>query len=299
MNRTAIAVTLTSFLVACTQKAEQPAEKPADMPAEGASKAATQPAKAASDDETMMGAVSESEFQKLHELKAEEAPPLKGEMIELDDAAAYLSMPEGADGPVPGVVVIHEWWGLNEHIKHWADRLAALGYAAVAPDLYGGEVATKPDVASKLMKNVDPDRAVSILKTAHTYLRETEKIGAPKVASIGWCFGGGQSLRLAIADPKLDAAVVYYGFPVLKKEKLDAIEADLLLVYANEDESIPPDQVDQLAMLLDEVDVDYDLHRYDAHHAFANPSGAHYNQQAAADAWEKVQAFLETELGND
>jgi carboxymethylenebutenolidase len=296
MNRNAIALAITSlFSAACTQKAEQPADKPADVPAAATSRAASQPAKAEAD-EPMMGAVTEAEFEKLHELKAEEAPPLQGSMIELDGAAAYVSLPKDAAGPVPGVIVIHEWWGLNQHIKHWADRLAALGYAAVAPDLYGGEVATTPETASKLMKMVDPEEAAATMKSAHAYLRETETIQAPKVASIGWCFGGGQSLRLAIADPKLDAAIVYYGFPVLEKEQLGAIQADLLLVYANEDQSIPPDQVDELATLLDEVEVDYQLHRYDAHHAFANPSGAHYSPQAAADAWEKVQAFLDKEL---
>jgi len=165
--------------------------------------------------------------------------------------------------------------------------------------LYGGEVATTPDRAAKLMKSVEAERAVDIMKSAHTYLRSNADIQAPKVASIGWCFGGGQSLRLAIADPKLDAAVVYYGFPVLDAEKLSAIEADLLLVYANEDESIPPDQVEQLSQLLDRVDVDYDLHQYEAHHAFANPSGAHYNQAAAADAWQEVQAFLTKEFGEE
>lgn len=243
-----------------------------------------------------MGAVSEEAFASLHELKAEKAPPLRGKMIDLPDAKAYLSLPEDTDGPVPGVVVIQEWWGLNEHIKHWADRLSAVGYAALAPDLYGGEVATEPGAASKLMKAVDQEKAIAILKSAHQYLRTDETIQAPRVGSIGWCFGGGQSLRLAIADPKLDAAVVYYGFPVLDSDRLAQIEADLLLIYANQDESIPPDQVEKLTGLLDQVEVDYALHQYDAHHAFANPSSARYNPGAAEDAWGKARAFLAEHL---
>ena len=273
---------------ACAQRAErQPPSTASSQPAaaEGAAPA------------SKMGAVSEADFEALHELKAEDAPPLRGKMIELDGAAAYLSLPEVAAAPAPGVVVIHEWWGLNQHIKHWADRLAALGYAAVAPDLYGGQVATTPDRAAELMKSVDAEQAISILESAHGYLRSADEVRAPKVASIGWCFGGGQSLRLAIADPKLDAAVVYYGFPVLEAQKLDAIEADLLLIYANEDQSIPPDRVDELASLLDEVGAAYELHRYDAHHAFANPSSGRYSAEAARDAWTKVQAFLQAHIG--
>jgi len=281
----------------CTQRAEQPAEDPSAPPKASAG-SSTQPAEGAegAGDEARTGALTESEFAELHELKAEQAPELRGKMVKLDEAGAYLSLPPEASGPVPGVVVIHEWWGLNEHIKHWADRLAALGYAALAPDLYGGKVATEPGRASELMKNVDQGAANAIMKSAHAYLRSHDDVSAPKVGSIGWCFGGGQSLRLAIAEPKLDAAVVYYGFPVLDKEELDRIEADMLLIYANQDESIPPDQVDKLSSLLDEVGVEHSVHRYDAHHAFANPSSGRYSPEAAADAWKKVQAFLEKEL---
>lgn len=297
---------LVGFVAACTQRAEMPAEEPAAKPAEAETAEAPEPSEPepsepepkAGDGEGKMGAISEEAFEKLHELKADEAPPLNGAMVQVEGADAYLSLPPDATGPVPGVVVIHEWWGLNAHIKHWTDRLAALGYAAIAPDLYGGEVATTPDAAAKLMKAVDQDAATQILKGAHAYLRGDERVKAPKVASVGWCFGGGQSLRLAIADPKLDAAVVYYGFPVLEAERLDDIEADLLLIYANEDQSIPPDQVQKLASLLDEVEVTYSLHQYDAHHAFANPSGAHYSPQAAEDAWQKVKAFLQEQLGS-
>ncbi len=244
----------------------------------------------------MTGSISEEEFKALHQHTKDEPPKLEGTMIEVGGARAYLSRPAGVDAPVPGIVVIHEWWGLNDNVKHWSDRLAAEGYAALAVDLYGGEVATEPDGAMELMKGVDQEQALAILDAARRYLSEDAAIQAPKVASIGWCFGGGYSLRLAIADPELAAAVVYYGFPVLDEEELGRIEANMLLIYADRDKSIPPAKVQALDAALTKVGVTHELHTYDADHAFANPSNAVYDHDAASKAWAEVKDFLKSEL---
>jgi len=122
-------------------------------------------------------------------------------------------LPEGATAPLPAVIVIHEWWGLNDHVRHWADRLAADGYAALAVDLYGGKVATTPDEAMAAMKSVDEAKAKakSMLAAAHRFLADDPRIDAKRRGVIGWCFGGAWSLQHAIAEADLDAAVIYYG----------------------------------------------------------------------------------------
>lgn len=242
------------------------------------------------------GAVTEEEFQKLHTLKREQAPPPRGEMVEVAGARAYLSLPEGAQGPLPAVLVIHEWWGLNEHIQHWTDRLAAEGYAALAVDLYGGEVATTPEEAMALLKQVDPARALEVLKAGLAFLEEDARVRAPRTGVIGWCFGGSWSLRTAMAVPELDAAVLYYGNPVTDPEQLASIRAPLLAVFGTKDPSIPESTVDAFEQALAEAGVTSRVLRFEAEHAFANPSAQYYDARAAAAAWQQVRAFLELHL---
>lgn len=253
------------------------------------------------------GVLSEDDFKKLHTLKTDDAPKPKGKMITLSprqgaaeggaDSKAYLSLPTNGEPPLPSVVVIHEWWGLNQHIKHWSDRLAEAGYAALAVDLYGGEVATNPDDAMKLMKAVDPDAALATLRSAFAHLGDTEAIKATERASIGWCFGGKWSLELALAEPELDAAVVYYGHVETSPERLSKLEAPLLAIFGNEDKGIPPKMVDRFEFGLEQAGTKrYTVKRYDAQHAFANPSSDRYDQKAASAAWSEVRAFLDKEL---
>ena len=242
------------------------------------------------------GSVSEEQFKAMHELKTGEAPALHGQMIELAGGHAYLSLPANAEPPLPGVVVIQEWWGLNDHIKHWADRLAADGYAALAVDLYDGKLATTPDSALAYVKANDPARSLEILLAGHRFLAADARVKAERRGSIGWCFGGTQSLRLALAAPDLDACVLYYGGPVLEVEELQAIRAPLLGVFGNLDQSIPPATVDQFDAALTKAGVKHEILRYDAVHAFANPSNPKYDQKSAGDAWKKVQAFFAANL---
>ena len=215
-------------------------------------------------------------------------------------AAVHVAgLPEGQSAPVPGVLVIHEWWGLNEHIKHWADRLAADGYAALAVDLYGGQVASDPDGAMSLMKGVDEAKAAEILKAAHEFLASDPRIQAERRGVVGWCFGGGWSLKHAISTPELDAAVIYYGRLVTDPAALGGIQAELLGVFGNQDKGIPPEVVQEFAGALEQAGKRIELHTYDANHAFANPSSQRYDQAAAADAWSHVRAFFKKTLKGD
>jgi carboxymethylenebutenolidase len=243
----------------------------------------------------LSGNISEEEFKKLHQLRADEAPPRRGVMIDLKAARAYLTLPT-ATPPVPGIIVIHEWWGLNDHIKHWADRLAADGYAALAVDLFGGVVATTPDAATSAVKAVDPKRATATLLDAHAFLLKDARIRAPSTAAIGWCFGGKWALNLGLAAPELDAVVAYYGHVTTDANELKALRAPLLGIFGNRDKSIPPAKVDEFERGLQQAGVRHTVLRYDADHAFANPSGPRYEANAADDAWRKARGFLAERL---
>jgi len=245
----------------------------------------------------MPGLVSEAAFKAAHELKADAAPAARGTEVTLPSGAkAYLSLPANAERPMPAVVVIHEWWGLNGHIKHWADRLADDGYAALAVDLYGGKVATSSEEAMTLLKQVDEAAAVTALKEAHHFLIADDRIRAPKVGSLGWCFGGGWSLRMAIEEPELDAAVLYYGRPITDAAALEPINAPILGHFAANDTGIPAESVQAFHDALKEGSKPVTVHMYPAEHAFANPSGKRYDEASAPKAWELTRSFLASHL---
>ena len=281
MYRSIGVVCLCAFLTfACGEETPSPSDAPAEV---------------VSGDTGLTGVLDEDEFARLHEMKAGEAPAAKGETVELSDGSrAYLSLPEGARAPVPGVIVIQEWWGLNGHIKHWADRLAADGYAAIAVDLYGGKVATEPQDAMALMKEASaaPETSRATLAAAYDFLERDERVRAPRIASIGWCFGGAQSLSAALSLEGLDGAVIYYGRLVTDPERLRAIRAEVLGVFGNQDRGIPPEVVSTFESALGEAGVTHRILRYDANHAFANPSSARYDAESAAAAWKEVSEFL-------
>jgi carboxymethylenebutenolidase len=217
-------------------------------------------------------------------------------MVEVAGARMYLSLPSGQKAPLPALIVIHEWWGLNEHVMHWADRLATDGYAALAVDLFGGQVATTPERAMQLIKAVDAAQATKTLLAAHDFLETDQRVKAPRTGSVGWCFGGKWSLELAIAQPDLDAAVVYYGNVTTDAERLKKIRAKLLAVFGTRDTSIPASQVESFDRALAAAGVERRVLSFDADHAFANPSGARYDGEAAAAAWNEVRPFLARHL---
>ena len=212
-----------------------------------------------------------------------------------DSLRGRLVTPADARADLPGLVVIHEWWGLNDNIVDQARRLAAEGYAALAVDLYGGESADTPDGAMALMQAVDDAAAVGNLEQAHAFLRAR---GAPTVGSVGWCFGGGKSLQAALALPtELDAAVVYYGQPVTDAEALRPLQMPVLGLFGSEDAAFPPDTLAAFEAALAEAGVEHEIEVYDgADHAFANPSGQSYQADAAEDAWARTTAFLAEHL---
>jgi len=245
-----------------------------------------------------LGKISEAEFKALHELRTDAPPELNGMELNLDDRHAYLVRPDNVLSP-PGIVLIHEWWGLNDHIKHWADRLAGLGYAVIAVDLYSPTrqdpvVATTPDEAMALMQAVDEAKADATIATAIEHLRTDEYVNtrSEKVAVMGWCFGGGWALEAALDHPDLDAVVMYYGMPETDPARLATLKPPLLGIFANQDSHITPEVVDQFEAALGEAGVKAELRRYDAEHAFANPSNPVYDEVNAAAAWDEVVAFL-------
>ena len=242
------------------------------------------------------GVLSEEDFKALHQLRTDAPPQLKGTMIQIGADKAYLSLPPNAKAPLPGIVVIHEWWGLNDHIKHWADRLAADGYAAVAVDLYSGTVATTPNEATAAMKAVDPDKAIKTMLAAHKFLAEDSRVLAKKRGCVGWCFGGGMSLKLALNAPDLDAAVMYYGAPVTDPKALASLHAPLLAIYGERDKAFPKELRESFDKALTEAGKDHRMLTYDALHAFANPSNPNYDEKSAAAAWEEVRKFFAEKL---
>jgi len=284
--KTLVATTALLLLLAPScKKKDAPPPTPALLGAPGAPPAGVRatpqapPTAPTAQANPMPGALDEASFKALHELKPGAAPAPKGNLIDIGGGAkAYLSLPPNAKTPLPGVVVVHEWWGLNDHIKHWADRLAAEGYAALAVDLYEGKVASTPDQAMTFMKQVDHAKAAATMKAAHAFLASDARVQAKKRGAIGWCFGGRQVLNLAMAAPDLDAAVVYYGPPETDAAKLKSIKSPLLAIYANKDKHITPAAVDKLEAGLKTAGVNYRMLRYDADHAFANPSQKVYDE---------------------
>lgn len=221
---------------------------------------------------------------------------VRGETIEAEGVRGYLARPAGT--PRAGLIVIHEWWGLNDNIRAMSNRLAAEGYLALAVDLYGGEVAADAAQARELMSAAmsDPDRTDAALQAAFRWLKEEG--GVERVASIGWCFGGALSLRTAIMLPEeLDAAVIYYGRLVTEPARLAPLRMPILGIFGGQDRGIPLQSVHEFETVLQTLGKTAEIVVYDdADHAFANPSGTRYEPEAAADAWRRTLEFLAEHL---
>lgn len=211
------------------------------------------------------------------------------------EVSAALALPDAENAP--GVLLIHEWWGLNDQIKSMAAEFAKLGYAALAVDLYGGEVADTADGAMSLMQNVDNQEATETLTTWVEWLRTHERTN-DQVATVGWCFGGGWSLNASIAAP-VDATVIYYGSVTQPAEKLEALQGPVLGHFATQDQRIDEEMVSGFEKEMEKADKAgmLTVHWYDADHAFANPTGARYDAEDAAKAWERTRQFLAEHLG--
>ena len=233
-----------------------------------------------------------------HPLDAQ-APKPTGTAVELkleggQPAAAYVARPmfraRGA------VLVLHEWWGLNDWIRTMADQLAQEGYLALAVDLYKGKVATNPKEATALMQGLDEAHGDRVEEAGLEWLK-AHATGI-KVATVGWCMGGGQSLNASLHDPKdVNATVMYYGMPVTDVAKLKTLKGPLLGIWAKQDGWINTAKVQEFDKALTDAGIKHEFHDYDADHAFANPSGGKYNGPFAKDAWQKTLAFLKANVG--
>lgn len=206
----------------------------------------------------------------------------------------YLAKPV-ADGDYPGVIMIHEWWGLNGNIKEMAEKLASHGYVVFAVDLYDGQVGTTADEARQLRSSFDQSQWTNNMKTAVSYLEENHSPSS--LGSIGWCFGGGQSLNLALNNENMDATVIYYGQLVTDTEELSKINWPILGIFAELDSGIPPETVNEFESALNEVKIENNITIYPGvNHAFANPSGDRYAPAESRDAWQKTLRFFEDNL---
>jgi carboxymethylenebutenolidase len=221
-----------------------------------------------------------------------------------DDSSGYLVFPttmtseQQQQQKLPAVVMVHEWWGLNDNIKNMANTLAKEGYVVLAADLYKGEVATDPNRAQELSQSVrsDQNEAIANLQSAVKYLSSLPNVNTSRIASLGWCFGGGQSLQLALNSKQqpLAATILYYGNPlVTDKQVLSNIKWPILGIFGDQDQAVPVEKVKQFETALNADRIPNEIHIYPGvGHAFANPSGDNYAPKETADAWQKTLAFL-------
>ncbi len=237
-------------------------------------------------------------------LAAHQAPlPFKfrsrqGRSVEFPGGAGYFV------GARPGVktaiVMVHEWWGLNDYVKRQAIQLhEKTGYAVLAVDLYGGQVAKTPQEAGKLMGSVDATKATTEVEGAVKALT-SGRLGArfTKLGAIGWCFGGGWSLQTAIqGGPVVKACVMYYGMPDDDPAHLAKLHAPVLLVEALKDKWISPEVVAKFKIAMANAHRSLTVRTYNDDHAFANPSSPHYAAADANDAMAATLRFFKTHLG--
>ena len=214
-----------------------------------------------------------------------------------EQVPGYLSLPEQT--PAPAVIVLQEFWGLEPHIKDVADRFAAEGYVALAPDLYHGVVVDEPDEARKLMMELDHPRAIAEIESAGRYLLSRDDVRGNGVGIIGFCMGGGLVLKVASQTDVLSAAVVFYGRNPDPIQQVAGIDCPLLGIYGEEDQGIPPSEVERLRGTLQASGKeDFELHIYPgAGHAFFNDRRQAYDPEASKDAWGKVRALFHANLG--
>ncbi len=219
---------------------------------------------------------------------------------EVDDELVYghFVFPSDMIEPLPAIIMIHEWWGLNDNVRAMADRLAGEGFIVLAIDLFGGSTATTGEQARHQMLSVveNPDLAEENIRKAYDFVNTTA--GAPRIGSLGWCFGGGWSLNTAILFPDdLDATVIYYGQVTDNEDRLRDVGAPILGLFGAADQGITVESVQNFEAALERLRKNYEIHIYPgADHAFANPSGNSYDATAADDAWQRTLEFLNLHL---
>jgi carboxymethylenebutenolidase len=219
--------------------------------------------------------------------------------FETDGASAegYLARPEG-DGPFPGVIVVQEWWGLDDHIKDVARRFAGEGFVAFAPDLYHGKVVDEPNEAQKLMMGLDMGKASKELMKAAEYLSNQPYIDGRGIGAIGFCMGGGLALTLACDSPLIRAVAPFYGAPPEPIDRVQSLQGPAFVVYAENDGWIGPEVRERVQQALSEHGKQFEMKVYPGtDHAFFNDTRPEvYNAEAARDAWGRVLELFRANL---
>lgn len=207
--------------------------------------------------------------------------------------SAHLALPAGA-GRKPAVIVIQEWWGLNDFIRGKADDFARRGYVALAVDLYRGKVATDPDTAHQLMRGLPEDRAIRDLTAAFDYLRSRDDVDGTRIGAVGWCMGGGYSLALAFAQPKLAGAVIYYGRLVTDEARIKSVAVPLLGNFGALDKGIPAESVREFEQKAKAAGKSVDFKIYpNAGHGFASSTDPSvFRADDAKDADARTDSFF-------
>jgi carboxymethylenebutenolidase len=212
--------------------------------------------------------------------------------------SGHLELPHG-EGTHPAVIVIHEWWGVNDWVEDQTEALAKLGYVAFAVDLYKGQVAKDDETAHQLMSGLAEEESIAMLRASADYLRARSDVRANAIGVIGWCMGGKYAIRLAAADPGIRAAVMYYGAPLTDSTAIRQIQASVLGNFGGDDKGPSPEQVRAFEKALKKAGKKVDFKIYPgAGHAFANvnnPWGG-YREKAAQDAWMRTKTFFAREL---
>jgi len=214
--------------------------------------------------------------------------------VDYNDSKGFLARPISNDA-FPGIIMIHEWWGLNDNMKETAKKLASQGYVVLAVDLFHGNVATDAQKAMKMVSDFNEQQAIENMNHAVNYLQNNENIG--KIGSIGWCFGGGQSLNLALNNTNIDATVIYYGKLVTEKETLSTTKSPILGIFGSLDQGIPVEKINEFQNALNELKIPNTIYIYPGvDHAFANPTGPRYSPVETEDAWNKTLEFFKNNL---
>jgi carboxymethylenebutenolidase len=233
----------------------------------------------------------------------EPAKPVVAEMLpyaEVDEQLVYgyFAFPADMVDPLPGVIVIHERWGLDDGVRSLADRIAGQGFVVLAVDLYGGETTTDIQGARKLMVSVveNAELANENIRQAYQFLIDSGQ--APKIASLGWSFGGGWALNTAMLFPDdLDAAVIYYGQVTDSEERLAPVTAPILGLFGENDRGVPAADVRSFESMLEKLDKEHEIEIYSGvGHAFADPQASNYDPEKAELAWARVVEFLNGHL---
>jgi carboxymethylenebutenolidase len=213
-----------------------------------------------------------------------------------ETGTGYLASPTG-DGPFSGVIVVQEWWGLDDHIKDVAGRFAREGFVALAPDLYHGKVTKEPDEAQKMMMSLDVPRASKELAKATDYLASRPEVAGRGIGAIGFCMGGGLALTLATDSPLIKAAAPFYGSNPSPIEKVADLQGPVFAVYAEQDTFFGPPVREALENALRQNNIEHEVRVYPGHHGFFNDTRAEVHDPGAAqDAWKRVLTLFRENL---